>query len=175
MLLKSDHRKVKSLFDEYEKAEGVSRKSALARQICQELVVHTLIEEEIFYPACREKGVESDLAQVEHDGAKVMIADIVNGSPDDAFYDPKVNVLLKYIKHHVAEEDKPRSGIFASATKAGLDLTALGAKVSSRKQELQSEADELLHEPLKAPAIHLKNISINNRGGTYAAIWESVL
>ena len=50
-LLKADHRKVEALFEKYESARG--RKAEIAHQICLELTVHTIIEEEIFYPACR--------------------------------------------------------------------------------------------------------------------------
>src|SRR5258708_35635776 len=85
-LLKDDHRKVEQLFQEYEKANVSSQKSALAKQVCQELIVHTKLEEEIFYPACREGGVEDDAldeAQVEHDSAKILIADLMSESPED--------------------------------------------------------------------------------------------
>ena len=57
-LLKADHRKVEDLFEKYEKARG--KKADIAHKICLELTIHTMIEEEIFYPACREAGVESD-------------------------------------------------------------------------------------------------------------------
>jgi len=52
-MLKSDHRKVEQLFSSFEKASDAEQKSQLAAQICTELMVHTLIEEEIFYPECR--------------------------------------------------------------------------------------------------------------------------
>src|SRR6185312_3532148 len=89
-LLKADHRRVEKLFGAYEKADDERKKGELVRQICEELILHTLLEEKIFYPACREEDVESDLldeAQVEHDGAKVMIADLLTGEPADAFFD----------------------------------------------------------------------------------------
>src|SRR5687768_4391827 len=90
-LLKADHRTVEDLFEQYEKASG-SAKAKIAQQICVELKVHTMIEEEIFYPAFRGK-IDDDLldeAYVEHDGAKVLINDIVAGKPGDDFYDAKV-------------------------------------------------------------------------------------
>src|ERR1700744_3679681 len=124
-LLKADHRKVEALFERYESARG--RKAEIAHQICLELIVHTLIEEEIFYPACRKAGVESDMmdeANVEHDGAKILIAELENGSPQDEYYNAKVKVLSEEIKHHVKEEEQP-GGIFAKARKADLDLDKL--------------------------------------------------
>jgi len=55
-LLKADHRKVEDLFDEFEAAKGAARKQALVEKICAELSAHTVIEEEIFYPACRARS-----------------------------------------------------------------------------------------------------------------------
>jgi len=138
-MLTADHRKVEELFEKYENARA--RKGELAKEICLELTIHTMIEEEIFYPACREAGADSDImdeANVEHDGAKTLIAELENGSPDDEFYDAKVKVLSEEIKHHVKEEEK-RGGIFTEARKAGLDLDALGEQLAARKQELKRE------------------------------------
>src|ERR1700710_3067217 len=138
-LLKADHRKVEDLFEKYETAR--SKKADIARQICMELTIHTMIEEQIFYPACREAGVESDMldeANVEHDGAKVLIGELENGSPDDDYYDAKVKVLSEEIKHHVKEEEQ-RGGIFTEARKADLDLDTLGEQMAARKKELMAE------------------------------------
>jgi hemerythrin superfamily protein len=139
-LLKADHRKVEGLFEEFEKATRADRKQTLARQICLELKVHTIIEEEIFYPACEGK-VEEDLleeAYVEHDAAKVLIAQIEEATPDAEFYDAKVKVLSEEIEHHVEEEEKRMEGMFAQARKAGLDMDALGEQMAARKQQLLS-------------------------------------
>ena len=140
-LLKEDHRKVEELFSQFEDAKGDGRKQKLALQICQELTVHAKIEEEIFYPACEGKVEEDDLkeAYVEHDGAKVLIAEIEAGSPSDDFYDAKVKVLQEQIEHHVEEEEKRLVGIFSQAKKAGLDMDELGARLAARKAELMKE------------------------------------
>jgi hemerythrin superfamily protein len=140
-LLKEDHRKVEALFEAFDKARKADRKSALAREICAELTVHTMIEEEIFYPACKD-AVEEDLlneAYVEHDGAKVLIAEILAGSPDDEFFDAKVKVLSEQIKHHVREEEMRAEGLFAQARGAGLDVAALGERLTQRKEALMKE------------------------------------
>jgi hemerythrin superfamily protein len=141
-LLKADHRKVEELFEAFEKAEAASRKQKLAHEICTELKVHTMIEEEIFYPAFR-GTIEDDTldeAYVEHDGAKVLINDIEASSPEDDFYDAKVHVLSEEIKHHVKEEEMPAEGMFAQCRKTDVDLVALGEKMWVRKHELLAEA-----------------------------------
>jgi hypothetical protein len=141
-LLKQDHRTVEDLFEQFEKASGEGRKQKLARQICMELIIHSKIEEEIFYPACEGK-VEEDLikeAYVEHDGAKVLIAEIEAGDgQSDEYFDAKVKVLQEQIEHHVEEEEKRMEGMFAQARKAGLDMDSLGEQLAARKEELQRE------------------------------------
>jgi len=46
---------------------------------------------------------------VEHDGAKVMIAELHASSPDDTYYNAKMTVLSEEIKHHSKEDEKPRA------------------------------------------------------------------
>jgi len=138
-LLKQDHRTVEELFADFEKTRGDGRKEKLAEQICLELSVHAAIEEEIFYPACEGK-VDEDLLKegyVEHDAAKLLIAEISEGSGEsDEYFDSKVKVLQEEIAHHIEEEEKRMEGLFSQARKAGLDMDALGEQLAKRKREL---------------------------------------
>jgi hypothetical protein len=140
-LLKADHRKVEDLFEKALKARDDSRKQELVKQICTELCIHTMIEEEIFYLACTGEAEDDtiDEAYVEHDGAKVIISELLNSEPDNEFYDAKVKVLSEEIKHHVKEEEKRGEGLFAQAKAAGLDLESLGERMMARKQELMEQ------------------------------------
>ena len=142
-LLTEDHRKVEDLFEQFEKASGDGRKERIAKQICTELKVHSMIEEEIFYPALRGKISDDDLdeAYVEHDGAKVLINEIEAGGPDDDFYDAKVKVLQEQIEHHVEEEEKSRGNLFQQARATDVDLVALGEAMAARKAELMEQAE----------------------------------
>jgi hemerythrin superfamily protein len=139
-LLKTDHRTVEDLFERFESTNGKATKAKIAQQVCMELMVHATIEEEIFYPAIKE-AVDEEIhheAYVEHDGAKVLIAEILGGSLDDEFYDAKVKVLSEMIKHHVKEEEQ-RDGMFAQAKKADVDMRELGVALAARKAELTAE------------------------------------
>ena len=140
-LLKQDHRNVEELFEDFEAARRPAEKRSIAREICLELTVHTMIEEEIFYPAVKE-AVDEEIygeAHVEHDGAKVLIAEIMAAAPTDEFYDARVKVLSEMIKHHVNEEEK-RDGMFAQARKGKgrrrVDFDALAEKLDARKEDL---------------------------------------
>jgi hypothetical protein len=149
-LLKEDHREVEKLFKDFEKAKGDGRKQKLAHQICLELSVHAEIEETIFYPACEGTVDEDELKEgyVEHDAAKLLIAEIVaNEGGDDAFFDTKVKVLQEEIEHHVEEEEGP-GGIFSQARKGKLDLDALGEQLAAKREELTERfKSEGLPEP----------------------------
>jgi hypothetical protein len=156
-LLKADHRKVEQLFAAFEEAKGSASKEKLAREICTELKIHTMIEEEIFYPAFEGK-IEQDLMEeaiVEHDGAKVLINDIEAGGPGEEFYDAKVKVLCEQIEHHVKEEEKPAEGMFAQCRKAEVDLVELRDRMLARKEELMAQAEAGDLPPAQASAVDL--------------------
>ncbi len=157
-LLKADHRKVEGLFEQYETTNSATKKQKLAHEICTELKIHTMIEEEIFYPALQGK-IEDDVmdeAYVEHDGAKVLINDIEAGNPEDPYYDAKVHVLSEEIKHHVKEEEMPSEGMFAQARKADVDLVALRDAMLARKEELLAQAKAGGLPPAKATVVNLQ-------------------
>lgn len=140
-LLKEDHREVEKLFKDFESAKGDGRKQKLAHQICLELSVHAEIEETIFYPACQGTVEEDELKEgyVEHDAAKLLIAEIVaNEGGGDEYFDSKVKVLQEEIEHHVKEEEGT-GGIFSQARKGDLDLKGLGEQLAQLKQELTEQ------------------------------------
>jgi hemerythrin superfamily protein len=140
-LLKADHREVEAWFEDFEGTDSAPKKKKLATQICTALRVHTQIEEEIFYPACRSAGISEDMmdeADIEHGVAKKLIEEIEAGGPGGDHWDARVKVLSEMITHHVKEEEE-RDGIFAKARKADLDLDNLGAQLNTRKAELMKE------------------------------------
>jgi hemerythrin superfamily protein len=142
-LLKADHRQVEAWFSQFSKSKSTQARRQYVERICDALMIHTSIEEEVFYPAFIEATGDKDThheALVEHAGAKALIAQIRSMSASDDFYNAKVTVLSEMIKHHVKEEEQP-GGMFAEAKKSDMDLQALGERMQARKQELQSAAE----------------------------------
>lgn len=142
-LLKADHRKVEQMFARLATLEGAAEKLELVRQVGNALVIHSLLEEEIFYPACREHGVDDalmDEAQVEHDAVGLLVGELLQSRPQGQYYDAKLKVLGEYVKLHVREEERSSTGIFAKAAAAGLDMAGLGKRLQARKQELEQQA-----------------------------------
>lgn len=154
-LLKADHRKVEALFDQFDKTRNDSRKQSLADEICTELKVHAMIEEEIFYPAFRGKIEDDTLdeAYVEHDGAKLLINDIERSKAGAEYFDAKVTVLSEEIKHHVHEEEMRSEGMFAQCRRTDVDLEKLRDTMLARKQELMAIAKKGGLPPAKPTAI----------------------
>jgi hemerythrin superfamily protein len=149
-LLKADHQEVSQLFEKFKGAKGRQQRKKLVEQIAVALAAHTIIEEEIFYPACSKHGVDEDNldeAQVEHDTIKMLVNELLDGNSDDDYYDAKVTVLSEYVKHHVKEEEEPEKGIFARAEKTDLDLADLGQELKERKEELMEDEERLLDRP----------------------------
>ena len=73
-----------------------------------------------------------DEAQVEHDSAKLLIADLMEARSGDRFRDAKISVLREQIKHHVGEEEMPGTGIMAQARAHGVDRPT--SRGDSRKE-----------------------------------------
>ena len=140
-LLTQQHREVKEMFDRFEKMTDRAKvsKKKLADEICKALIMHTTIEEEIFYPATREASEDTedmvDEAVVEHASAKDLIAQIMEMDPDDDLYDAKVKVLSEMIDHHVEEEEKE---MFPKTKQLKLDLKALGQEMQARQKEIEA-------------------------------------
>jgi hemerythrin superfamily protein len=140
-LLKKQHKDVRSLFEEVLEAEDPESRRQLCERIGQELLVHTRIEEEIFYPAVRElgdKGEEMVLeAFEEHHVVDLVLAELPEVDPEDERFHAKMTVLQELVDHHAKEEEKE---MFKLAQKLGrTELAELGERMEARAEELKGE------------------------------------
>lgn len=155
-LLEADHRKVEELFEQFENADSADEKGEIAHEICNELKIHTMIEEQIFYPAFDGK-IDEDLlkeAYIEHDSAKVLINDIEASDADDEFYEAKVKVLSEEIEHHVEEEEASSDGMFAQCRETDVDLVALCEEMIALKEQLMEQAETSGLPPAETTAVN---------------------
>ena len=141
-MLLDDHRKVKKIFKDFESEKDAQKKQSMVTEVCNELTVHTRIEEEKFYPFLREQNekVFGDMlneALVEHASAKELISQLRQMTPDDEFYDAKVTVLGEYVNHHVTEEEDE---MFTKVISKKVDLRELEEPMKQLKE--QAMADE---------------------------------
>ena len=138
-ILRADHKLVNELFEQFESTRSSAKKQKIVQQICTELTIHAMVEEEIFYPAVKQALKDDELipeAIVEHDTLKALIAQVEGVEPDGEMYDAKVKVMGEYVKHHVKEE---QNEMFPKAQKTRLDMDELGAMILQRKEELMAE------------------------------------
>jgi selenocysteine-specific translation elongation factor len=142
-LLRADHEKVKTMFREFDTLKGKDdedrRKTELVDEICYELTLHAMLEEEIFYPVLRSAIDDDELldeADIEHAGARELIGQLEVMMPGDDHFDATVTVLGEEVEHHI---DKEESELFDAARNAGIDLDDLGEQLASRKEELEED------------------------------------
>src|SRR4051812_17758722 len=109
VLLKEDHKKVKGLFRDFERAgEDAVLKAQLVTEIIAELTTHTYLENTIMYPAVRSAlpHLEDDVLESyeEHHVADVLCLELVELNPDNEHFDAKAAVLMENVRHHIDEE-----------------------------------------------------------------------
>ncbi len=144
-ILKSDHDKVKELFEQFENTDNIREKKKIAAEAIMELKIHAEIEEKIFYPAVR-KAVDADLmneADEEHHVAKLLIGELDQMDGSEDHWEAKFTVLAENIRHHIKEEE---GEMMPKARKEEIDFNALGQKLRTAKQQLKKngvpESDE---------------------------------
>jgi hemerythrin superfamily protein len=138
-MLREDHRKVKDLFEEFEKAEEDDEKGRIVHTALTALEIHATVEEEIFYPAVREQiddDDQMDEALEEHHVAKLLIGELQEMKPGDDHFGAKFKVLAESVKHHIEEEE---TEMLPKAEDADLDQERLGEEMTERKEELQGQ------------------------------------
>ncbi|MGF6768714.1 hemerythrin superfamily protein [Paraburkholderia sp. GAS199] len=142
-ILVADHRTVQGLFDAFKRAgdDDLDRKGTLVRRACEELSIHTILEEELLYPAAQEALDEDqrpdvEEAYVEHYLVKVLIDKFTTLKPGDKGFDATFKVLTEMVNHHIEEEE---SELFPELRKSKADLETLGAEIEKRKTALEAK------------------------------------
>ncbi|MEO8746128.1 MAG: hemerythrin domain-containing protein [Rhodanobacter sp.] len=146
-LLKKDHDAVEALLSDLAEStpRALKKREQLLEKIRVELEAHTTIEEEIFYPAFKDRGDKSDDAAMyfealeEHRAAgDLVLPDLLSTAVDSEKFSGRAKVLKELVKHHADEEEKdmfPR--VKKLFTKS--ELAELGEQMAARKAELAEQ------------------------------------
>ena len=110
-LLKADHREIERLFTTVERAGAGARKAKAnaVHRMVRALVVHSAIEEEVFYPAVLEalpdvrRYVLESLE--EHNLVTWVCLELQGMDSADERYDAKASVLMANARYHMREEE----------------------------------------------------------------------
>jgi hemerythrin-like domain-containing protein len=140
VLLKNDHKEIKKVFREFEKAgeDATAQKGRLVEKMIELLTVHTYIENEVMYPEVRKllPDLEDDILESfeEHHVADVLVVELAAMKPDAERFDAKTTVLIESVSHHIEEEEDE----WFPKVRAGLgrkQLAELGEKLIAAKEK----------------------------------------
>jgi hemerythrin-like domain-containing protein len=152
-MLEQDHRMVEELFRAIEETRDAGAREELFTELADALAVHSAIEENIFYPACKSEDSEETLLEAleEHLQAKRLLADLLDMDPMDEVFMAKIKVLKEAIRHHVEEEE---GEILPEARRLlGEDmLLALGNEMIVKRVELEMRGQPRLQIPSETEA-----------------------
>lgn len=142
-LLRAEHEQVRQMFARCAGLRGLEdAEEAIAElvdELCDALIVHTMLEEELFYPALRAATGDDELvddAELEHAGTRELISQLEVMYPGDEHFDATLAVLAEEIAHHIEQEE---TEMFEQARAAGLDLVELGHRLALRRAQLDDD------------------------------------
>jgi hemerythrin-like domain-containing protein len=158
-LLIADHNRFRGTFARFkdaQEADDVEAMASLAELLADDLVIHTTIEEEIFYPAVHdlseEIGETVDEGLQEHHVGDVLVEEIKALTPGDDEWVAKMTVLVESVEHHVDEEESELFPSVRSATEPDL-RQELGQRMDTRRAQMGfptvEERERLSAEELK--------------------------
>jgi hemerythrin-like domain-containing protein len=142
-LLKEDHDRIKPLLNDLKETTDRAEKTRgeLFSRIKEELTVHEIIEEEIFYPTLKEHPKAKKIVlegYEEHDVVSRLMGELDGMDPTDEHFGPKAKVMAENIEHHIEEEE---GEMFKQARQVfeAHELEALGERMARRKESARQE------------------------------------
>ncbi|HLL71452.1 MAG TPA: hemerythrin domain-containing protein [Pyrinomonadaceae bacterium] len=141
-MLKNDHAKVSSIFDQLEPATDATTRQQLFTQLKQELDIHAHIEETVLYPALKQAAETRDIteeAYEEHQEVKDLLAELQTTPPDSEEWGDMILELRENVEHHVEEEE---GEMFTKARQvlSEQQINEIGARMAAEKQQQQKAA-----------------------------------
>jgi hemerythrin-like domain-containing protein len=141
VLLRDDHKAIRKLFREFEKAgeDATQTKGKVVEKIIEALTVHTYLENECMYPEVRKlvPELEDDILESyeEHHVADVLVTELSMMKPDDEHFTAKTTVLIENVDHHIDEEENE----WFPKVRESLGRKQL-QEIGARMQELRKKA-----------------------------------
>jgi hemerythrin-like domain-containing protein len=138
-VLLDDHLRLKRLLTTYEQSPW---RLDLALAVCDELNMHSTIEEEIFYPAVRDvvDGRLADESEDEHAQISEIIAAVEDMEPGDPALERTMRMLRAALTSHIDKEEKvvfPKADVELSD-----ELRDMGREAFARRQELMAARND---------------------------------
>jgi hemerythrin-like domain-containing protein len=174
-LLKRQHRQTEKLFAQIERARDEERRTALVEQLVEGLLVHMLLEEQVFYPAVREALEDTMLVEealLEHHAARGALQLMLRGGDELVSFEAKLKALKEMIEQHVEEEEEELFPEVESAMDEAA-LKAVGAEMKTlEEQALLAGGQKLLASVPPSPDLQpltMGAMSVPGNGGAAKA------
>ncbi len=138
-LLENDHQQVKRLIEKLESQENAQGRAQLFETVRTEMHAHERIEEEIFYPALKQRATDKQIVlegYEEHHVVDILMQELADLNFDDQSWPAKLKVMKENIEHHIEEEE---DDMFSKARDvfSNEELEELGERMAARKKELE--------------------------------------
>lgn len=143
-MLKDEHMKVKSMFEQLEKTTTAALKTRVEvlAKLESDLLVHMAFEEKVFYPEVK-AGAEKEgkeltcEAYAEHEAAVGCMEKLNGLAPDDEMWKAWLMVLKEGVTHHIKEEEgdlfKHARSVIPAARRKAMSEEYLAMKASAPK------------------------------------------
>lgn len=148
VLLKDDHKEIKDLFHQFEKAgeNATKTKGDLVSKMIELLTVHTYLENELIYPEVRKllPDLEDDILESyeEHHVADILCIELFTMQAGAERFDAKTTVLIENVTHHIDEEEQE----WFPKVREGLSRTQL-SELGERMLEMRKKAPRSPAQP----------------------------
>ncbi|HVL77140.1 MAG TPA: hemerythrin domain-containing protein [Noviherbaspirillum sp.] len=129
-----DHNTVRKLVDVYRNSDSMAAKISAAEQALMLLESHSLVEEQVFYPAVRD--VDASMIshfEEEHHKTDDILASLKRMSLSDPQALPMFEQLVDMVLHHIEEEENQ---FFPKLEQARMDMTPIGLQMQAYEANL---------------------------------------
>ncbi len=143
LMLRNDHAALQNLFSSFRstRARGKTGRRELLQEIHRQILIHSRLESEIFYPALsatnsdRAGGLVST-AQQRNRAVQSLLQDLMSMNPSDENFSIKMDLLMDEVSRHIAMDEEE---MFHEARRILPDylLEELGVEMQRRKNSLR--------------------------------------
>jgi hemerythrin-like domain-containing protein len=144
-MLRSDHARLRDLLPRlYDTQIASEERTRLREEIEQEIKIHSMLEEEIFYPAWKDathdqKDRDQYFESIEeHHVVDMLLPELMPLDPSSDAFRAKAKVLRELFEHHAGEEEEdmfPKAQQLFSPAR----LDDLGAQMAARRHDLNEK------------------------------------
>lgn len=140
---------LRALFSQYDPSLTAGGKTAHVTELCRLVTVISQAREDIVYPWCASRTPAPLFhdSMIRMDLARVLVAELVSGSPSGLWYDPLVQVLATDLEA-LWDGEESGTGLWASITSIA-DRAEVNTRLAERLEALDRSTRRTAWRPLE--------------------------